>query len=829
MGARTSLAQLPGPSRDSGSSRSRPNLEDWSRINLSSATRRTTSVEDLGMIGYAGRTGWFINRKVTDRLPGLVLESWKPFTKPEVLALLPPAGTTQPAKTQDGSWLCDSKTYPYCRDGTFVPPQCQGDLMSDCKEFWHTSPEDNRGVNEQRIVSLGLKLVVVYLGDRHSTAVSECVGQDRSACLFHNTQPALQPSASDLLCVRLPAYSPDCTAQFDPAKVGVAGNKLECDWDDTQQPLKTAPAGFDRENPNTATFLRAVSLRDSEIMGLMLNASASSVRQATCAWIRGNEARWSKWIPPPPPDYVKTLDQADLADPYGILFVAFGAPIVAAAAILIALVAWHRHHFVIKAASPAFLVLSATGAGLHAFAILPEIMFPDSGVCTARVYTLALGICTILASCTVKSLPIILAAGSRPFTPTTMRARDFCVRAGAVIATDAALIALWTYTNEPVAIRSDLSLWTVGFACGPAVYTPAAVATTALLSAFHGVLILVAIVVAVKGHGIPTATNESRALAVAVSRMAGACFIVVPLPLPYNFELRIPLVFKIFGIVFGTGSVLVEVVARPVLAAMYAAAPLPTPASQQILPGGLDAKAAIASAGSATILARQMAVPEFGSGTETLSGSVASGKTGSGSVSTADPMIRTGTGLALRQMGSLFRRWRTVNVALLFNPTPSLQFTFPAEKSSTGLVYTRVRAAARVYPRSAHLAVPSPACLLINLDGVTLMVRATSAAEADEWVAAIRSAFGLEGSGGAKSRAGSPSSTLHHPEAAWPSAISTHPASAPVPTAGRLMSLSLGRYRTSPVPDGEAESAVPAAVVTTAAAAGTATLDEHLC
>ncbi|KAI9218182.1 hypothetical protein BC828DRAFT_226853 [Blastocladiella britannica] len=138
------------------------------------------------MVGYTAKISWYINTAIATQYPNIIFDSYKSFTQQNVLNLLPPVGTSALATKADGSFLCTpANGYAFCgTDGYFTPPQCQGALRSQCREFWHSDPSYSTGENEQRIITLGLKLVVVYVGyDQFQSMFAACASQSTYACI----------------------------------------------------------------------------------------------------------------------------------------------------------------------------------------------------------------------------------------------------------------------------------------------------------------------------------------------------------------------------------------------------------------------------------------------------------------------------------------------------------------------------------------------------------------------------------------------------------------------------------------------------------------------
>ncbi|KNE65245.1 hypothetical protein AMAG_19447 [Allomyces macrogynus ATCC 38327] len=167
------------------------NLETWPNARVALYQQYVVqlgAVEDLGLVGYTGKSSWYLPTSAVNANPSKIFDSWRSYYRADVLALLPLAGTTTPARKPDGSWLCDTATFPYCTNGMFVPPQCQGNPATPCREFWSILPTLSPGSNEQRIISLNLPLVVVYLGYDFLPAVQSCAAQG-SACIFYYWKP----------------------------------------------------------------------------------------------------------------------------------------------------------------------------------------------------------------------------------------------------------------------------------------------------------------------------------------------------------------------------------------------------------------------------------------------------------------------------------------------------------------------------------------------------------------------------------------------------------------------------------------------------------------
>ncbi|KAJ3352344.1 hypothetical protein GGF32_003798 [Allomyces javanicus] len=282
-----------------------------------------------------------------------------------VLNYLPAYGTTTPARKADGSWLYDSATYSFCSNGMFVPPQCQAN-PSSCRDT---------GENEQRIVTLGLKVVVVYLGTDFDSNV-----------------------------VR-------------PARVGTSSNALTCDMA-SELLMKISTASLRSTAQHVSMFFKQFSLKDHDINYLLNDYATTGVTETTaCKWVTTNRNLWTAWITPPPAKYIKTLDAMASSEVLPILVAVLCALIFAATLPTFHLLSQYAGTATIKAQSPPFMQLIALGVLIVAVSVALEIASPTiTGMCAVRVWLLALGMCTILGSIIVKTTRIFLIFGGTAIT-----------------------------------------------------------------------------------------------------------------------------------------------------------------------------------------------------------------------------------------------------------------------------------------------------------------------------------------------------------------------------------------------------------------------------
>ncbi|KAI9184469.1 hypothetical protein H9P43_003522 [Blastocladiella emersonii ATCC 22665] len=767
MGVSTVLYEHPG-SRGSypraGASKNRANVEIWTKFSLAEHQNFVVNkgtVEDLGMVGYAGRIAWFINRKVTERFPDLIFDSWKSFTRPEVLALLPPAGTTPTAKNADGTWLCDQALYPYCRNGMFVPPQCQGELFSTCKEFWHVDPGYSEGLNEQRIITMNLKLVIVYLGDQLVPKAFACAAQGNTACLLYYWRPEVLPASAELAMVHLPEYTSTCFDTFDLPKVGTNGSSLTCDWD-SDQLIKIASSSLSRTNPSVGIYLKTIYFRDLDVNNL-LNASSTpgvTVPEVACQWIKDNEMLWGSWIPSPPPGYIKLINQVDLGHPIGIVIAVLCAIVLAVAGALAGLVTRFGGHIAIKSASPPFLTLISIGAALVTCSVFTEVLPISTSVCEAHIYLLALGTCIALSSIIAKTARIYLLFGNKSMISMSIRNSKLLLSVVTMTAIDLVLLIIWDVTTGPRAERVNLSIDTFGNVCGSTSTGPGATAATVILALYHAGMVLATCWLAYKVRRVATTYNESKLIAVAAYCMAGACAVVVPVSLLSAVDLRVTLIVRAVGILFATVSVLLVLVGRPVYEALVrirASAVSAGSAPGSMHGGGSGGGGGGAGGGGAKSFFQTNAGAQSNIG-EQEPGSVtkmfedaAKLVGGSGNLFETKKfyvgkvVVRLGAHFAMKQMGGLARRWREINIALLHEPVFSLQITYPTEKAhsldASGELHTRRISAARIDPSTFSDDIPA-GCFMLRLAGTSYLVQTKSPQEADDWVADLESTFG---------------------------------------------------------------------------------------
>ncbi|KNE58690.1 hypothetical protein AMAG_04245 [Allomyces macrogynus ATCC 38327] len=324
---------------------------------------------------------------------------------PNLLQLLPRAGTTLPQRKTDGSYLCN---HWYCNNGEYVPPQCQGFAYSSCREFWHVTPKYSTGMNEQRIFDFGLLLVVVYLGPAFILTVSACIERpsSNSTCLFIHWVPETLPSRYALQPVLFPPATLACLADFNLTVAPSIRASWQCDWE-TDVIQTFVSVSMAQRVPPVHTLLRNVAIRDTDIAD-MLSAlpDAESAAMAARTWFRRNEHIWRSWIPPPPSDYVKKIVPVrGRTTPFAISLVLL-ALLVTTNLLSIAGLMRFRSDTLICIQSPALVAAVNVGAlmgGLSSSLDLPFAIDLTPALCAVKTAMLILGLGSMLVALLAKT------------------------------------------------------------------------------------------------------------------------------------------------------------------------------------------------------------------------------------------------------------------------------------------------------------------------------------------------------------------------------------------------------------------------------------------
>ncbi|KAI9155999.1 hypothetical protein H9P43_009109 [Blastocladiella emersonii ATCC 22665] len=348
------------------------------------------AVRDLGPTGYAGSVSWYLPGSLENQRPEILVDSWRSLALPDLLALLPPAGTTPPARLLTGEYVCGA---PVCTDGVYVPPQCR--FGGICRELWHIRPGLNPGETEQRIHDLGLPLVVVYLGDTFDARVTACLAAADPArtCLFYAWAPYPALAAFALQRVHLPGYTPGCWSRFNATLAGSGETRLECDWP-VEVLQKLAHPGTMEEVPQVAGLLRGFSVADDALRGMLARLDAGEeVADVACDWIRAHETTWSAWIGVPPADHVVPIRRASWLDADLLLLLLLTS--LTTLLILLTLAATYRLRTepALRVQSPSLVALHLAGSLLLILGLfLPTLSL---AACPARAFLTSLGLAAI--------------------------------------------------------------------------------------------------------------------------------------------------------------------------------------------------------------------------------------------------------------------------------------------------------------------------------------------------------------------------------------------------------------------------------------------------
>ncbi|KAJ3352345.1 hypothetical protein GGF32_003799 [Allomyces javanicus] len=600
---------------------------------------------------------WYINTAIANAYPTLIFDSWRSYTMNSVLQYLPAFGTTTPALPGE-------------------PVQLSG----------HVDPSFNVGENEQRIITLGLKLVVVYLGANFTSTVTRCANQNSYACLFYYWKPEILP----------------------PARVGTSSNALTCDMA-SELLMKISTASLRSTAQHVSMFFKQFSLKDHDINYLLNDYATTGVTETTaCKWVTTNRNLWTAWITPPPAKYIKTLDAMASSEVLPILVAVLCALIFAATLPTFHLLSHYAGTATIKAQSPRFMQLIALGVLIVAVSVALEIASPTiTGMCAVRVWLLALGMCTILGSIIVKTTRIFLIFGNRR-RMMKLNLKDTRLLGGvlAMVAVDMVLLGAWTGVAAPSAVVSPVSTTTYTYLCS-ASSDMGGTAITGILAIFHALQLLVACWLSFKIRNVGTTHNESKYIALAAYNILLACIVVVPVAvLPINF--RAQFVIKCVCIFLASGGVLGLLVLRPILEVMLARAADHDAISafESPLSGKLDRGNSLRNA---------MAKSDKGD-EGVLCGLEA----------------RVGQRFAIKQMGGLFRQWNEVDVVLFHHPLPALLITSCGSPKG-GQAFT-----VKVYASPADGATD---CFVLRVSGSSYLVQAKDAADADRWVVDIEATF----------------------------------------------------------------------------------------
>ncbi|KAI9179442.1 hypothetical protein H9P43_004764 [Blastocladiella emersonii ATCC 22665] len=725
-------------------------------------------VDDLGMIGYPGRKGWFINQAVANANPTIIFDSWRSFQRPATLSFLPPLGTTPPGRYPNGTYLCNPAVYPWCTDGMFIPPQCRGSNATQCRELWAVSPSTALGESEQRILSLNLSLAVVYLGEPDFHArVTQCARQNASLCVFQHYSPESLISANAVASVNLPEYTSACYASFSPARVGIPGNSLSCDWP-SELLLKLGSPRLAAAVAQVNSFLRFFSLRDVDMDELLTaiapNGGGLDPTAAACQWIKANQNIWATWIPTPPADYIKVMESISLADSMSIGGIVLVAVHLLALAATQGAVAKYRewlgqHH------SIAGMQLIAAGCAITAVTVLAELSgAPTRAQCTVRVWTLSTGHAVLSSTFAAKAWYVHFVHGNKRLSlvPT---AGILVPVVAAAVATNTLLLGLVQALSPTIVAYLDVLVNTYTPVCWSTAPGPGAAAVLALLCAFHAALLALAVVYTLRIRSVPLPTpGEAWHQVLAMATILATFALVVPVTaLQINY--RVQFAVRTMGISLALSLILYLAVVRPVLVQHWhrQARMASTRSGEGSWRASQVGSQPAGNAAAGIRLGRQSASTTRGSDASgSVDGSVADSTGKDCGAGVDEPLTslltRIGVGYKLQKMSGIVRHWSHVNLVLLHAPCPALIITpvataapapppgstGPAASTtatvlpSTGDAHVSGVQAAKMDPK---LAASFPGCFLLRVQGTSHVVQAKDTADAEAWVADLDATF----------------------------------------------------------------------------------------
>ncbi|ORZ35274.1 7 transmembrane sweet-taste receptor of 3 GCPR-domain-containing protein [Catenaria anguillulae PL171] len=526
------------------------------------------TVQDFGLIGFNGIFSLYVNGRAAQAQPDLVWIIWQSYRRGNpVLNYLPPFGTTPPARTANGGYLCDSETYPWCTNGMFIPPQCRPD-PSQCRELWHLHPSYSLGSIEQFITTMNLSLVVVYLDDTPDSQARllACGRQSTYACIFGYWEPGPLLAQESFLPVILPTSTPECWSKFDPKLTGTNQTEMRCGW----SPHVLHKIGSPRlatQHPHIFQLLRYMSLKESAITSMLNdNSNGNSTEATACNWIKGNENLWSRWIQAPPEGFIRQVTALDLDNPLTILIYSFCCILcLVLAATGYVVVRW-RKSVGVREHSPPFLLMSLAGLMMVVCSVAMEMHPPRTPVvCSLRVWSLSLGFTILLSGILVKTWRISRIFSNRQLYSKPLKNIHLFAAVLTLTAIDAALLAAWTTSSSPAIGYLPLSSSTVLHNCTyPTGDTLMATVITATLIVYQASLLCMACVFGYRIRNAATVGNESRYIAMSAYNIALIGLFVIPISfMPLNPLMQVAI--KCLGVLLAVAINLSLLVLRSVV------------------------------------------------------------------------------------------------------------------------------------------------------------------------------------------------------------------------------------------------------------------------
>jgi glycine betaine/proline transport system substrate-binding protein len=245
------------PALDSGSIDA--NLEVWPSGHAQDIKTYIThkkSVIDGGLIGPTGHIGWYIPKFVADEHPEYT--SWEGLKSQDAAKYFATAETGD-----QGQFLLGDPSYV----------SYDADIIKN--------------------LDLPFK-VVTGGGEAALITAIDTAFKDHKPLLFYFYQPQWANKKYDLVTVKLPEVTPECTESA--AGQGKDG-KYACDYP-TDKLLKAISAKLETKNPAAFNFLKKMQWSDDDqnTVTTYKNEDGLSIEDAAKKWVDENEAKWQEWL-----------------------------------------------------------------------------------------------------------------------------------------------------------------------------------------------------------------------------------------------------------------------------------------------------------------------------------------------------------------------------------------------------------------------------------------------------------------------------------------------------------------------------------------------------
>lgn len=229
-------------------------LEVWPsghKENITTYIETEKTVENGGLLGPAGKIGWYVPKYLINDHPELA--TWEGFKNPKNVALF--------AADSEGKG-----------------------------EFYTGDPTWTQ-YDDQIIKNLGLDFEVKVLGSEE--ALIQLLDERYTAkkpIVFYLWTPHWAHAVYDLASVELPPYTDECYADI---KSGV-----NCDYPKDEL-LKVFSADLKTYSPEAYQFLRKFNYSNEDQIRMLaaLQQKKQTTDEVATNWVRNNEAAWQLWIP----------------------------------------------------------------------------------------------------------------------------------------------------------------------------------------------------------------------------------------------------------------------------------------------------------------------------------------------------------------------------------------------------------------------------------------------------------------------------------------------------------------------------------------------------